>query len=134
MRRLLCGPTPRHAAPLALLLLLLAAAAPHAHAQLDSCAANPTTPDCKAYTVPQAVLETDLSRLCASTALGGATTSGWPSACALWGECREERAAGAACHPLALLQTACNEPGAFESEQCLTCAGAGPGLGRGWGG
>lgn len=99
---------------------LLAAAATLAGAQLDGCTANPSQDACKDYVVAEAVLETDLSRLCASSALGGATYSGWPSACTLWHECQAGRAAPASCHPLALLQTACNEPGAIESEICMT--------------
>lgn len=104
----------------ALLLALLLAAAGPARAQLDECASNPSLASCRDYTVPQAVLESDLSRLCAGAALGAQAASGWPSACSLWGECRAGRAARAACQPLALLQTACNEPGAFESEECMT--------------
>ena len=110
------GDAPR----LLLAAALLAAAAAAAGAQQDGCATNPSLDGCKDYVVPQAVLETDLGRLCAGSALGNASYSGWPSACSLWHQCQAGQAARASCRPLALLQTACNEPGAFESDICMT--------------
>lgn len=96
--------------PAALLLLLLALAAPWRGALAqDECLTNPTLPACVAYTVPNEVLKRELSKLCASAALGGRTYSGWPSACSLWHECQEGRAGAVACRPLALLQTGCSE-------------------------
>ena len=90
-------------------LVLLAALTPLAAAQADDCRTNPTVEACRNYTVPTAVLEHDLSELCASSALGGATYTGWPSACSLWHECQAGRGVADACQPLALLQTACND-------------------------
>lgn len=57
-------------------------------------------------------------QLCEATALGGNRYSGWPSACTLWHECQAGLAAAASCQPLALLQTACNEPGSFDTAAC----------------
>lgn len=114
---------PRRAAAAPSFLLaaaVLAAAAALAGAQLDSCASNPSQDICNDYVVPQAALETDLTRLCSGSALGGANYSGWPSACTLWHECQTGRAAADSCQPLALLQTACNEPGAIETDMCMT--------------
>lgn len=89
-------------------LLLLAAIAPCARGQ-EGCLTNPTLPECEGYTIHEAVLQSDLAKLCSSSALGGRSYSGWPAACTLWNECRQGRGSGPACRPLALLQTACNE-------------------------
>lgn len=111
---------PGAGAPSFLLAAALLAAVAGAGAQPNGCAANPSQDACRDYVVPQAALETDLSRVCANSALGGATYSGWPSACTLWHECQAGRAAPASCQPLALLQTACNEPGGMDTEICMT--------------
>lgn len=100
---------PAGAPRLLLSLALLAALALPARSQLDDCMANSHLERCRDYTVPQAVLERDLSQVCAASALGGQTYTGWPSACSLWHECTAGRGTADACQPLALLQTACND-------------------------
>lgn len=102
------------------LLTMLASAAALASAQLESCTSNPSQNICKEYVAPQAALEADLGRLCNGSTLGGAKYSGWPSACTLWHECQAGQAAIDSCQPLSLLQTACNEQGATESDVCMT--------------
>ncbi|KAL4421473.1 hypothetical protein ABPG75_010764 [Micractinium tetrahymenae] len=92
-----------------LALVVVAAAVASVRAQGEECLANPTVAGCESYTVHEAVLQRDLSRLCASAALGSRTWAGWPSACTLFHECQTGGGAGPACSPMRLMQTACRE-------------------------
>lgn len=104
------------------LALLGAAVAAAAAAPGPECEANPTLEACKDYVVPDAQLEAELYQLCAGSALGGQTYTGWPSGCSLWQECREGRADAAACQPMVLLQTACVSTMTTPDPVCLKCA------------
>lgn len=108
-RRVLANKIFLMAAPAMLLWVVVAAALAGAQAQGEACLANPTVTGCEGYTVHEAVLAHDLGRLCASAALGDRTWSGWPAACTLWHQCQSGGAAGAACSPMRLMQTACGE-------------------------